>query len=950
MKDHKGPKSFTQIYRHSILLKSAAFILILIYYFFAIPHTAFAKNSVSIHPNTAHKTVHVGFFHFEGYHNMDNSGEKSGYGYDFLQMISGYANFKYIYVGYQKNWNDMLDMLSAGKIDMLTYAPKISKYESRFDYSEHSIGSTSAVLTTTSSNARFAKNDYKSFNGMRVGFIRGTDRQDDFAKYAEKKGIKYKSVYFSTMSGMKAALEKGRKIDAMVADDLRVMTDEIIIDKFAQRELYVIVRKGNSKLLNTIDESIRKLNAADPSWQVELQSKYFLSGYSTKTPITLSESEYVRKLKASGKTLKVLYNPERYPLCYNENGKARGILIDIFKKIASDYGLPYKFAKTDTVAAYYKARQKVDADIVLDFAESSDDAEVLGYRLTSNYAESNYSLVTSDNFTGTAKTAAIINGSTAFDDIAMNYNPRIKITYYDTFDDCIDAVKSGDADCTFMYAVTAQMYILEDNNDRIKARQMNDVTFQFRLAVNSDTNMLLYGMLNKATHNLTSSYVEGVFNSYLLKAKQSYSLWDLIVSNPFVSLAVLLIILAVLLAFIVSLKRNAVKLKESDAAKTKFLSQMSHDIRTPLNGIIGMTQVAQKNVNDPVRTTDALEKISRSSDHLLTLINDILDLNRIESGKVIMAHEPTDIRIAVDQCIEVLKSSVINRDLKVVTEVSEIKYPYVFTDALHVRQILINLISNAVKFTPDGGTITFRMDAHPDDEGKTLMSRFEVADTGIGMSREFKEHIFEAFVQADDFNNRVLNKGSGLGMAIVRQYVDMLHGNIEIDSEPGRGTRLIVTLPFEIDGSASLTDAAAVDNENMKRDFTGVHILLAEDNDINVEVARAILEGSGITVEVAEDGTAALEKFKNSAPDEYQCILMDIMMPNMNGYEATEAIRKLDRADAEKIPIIAMTANAFAEDIKKAMDCGMDAHVAKPVDADMLIKTLAEFINRQQKK
>lgn len=332
MKNHIGPENFAKTRRESILLRYAAFVLALIFCFFAVSQATFAEDTVSLRSNASPKTVYVGFFHFEGYHDMDNSGEKSGYGYDFLQMISGYANFKYIYVGYQKTWNDMLDMLESGKIDLMTYAPKLPEYESRFDYSEHSIGSTSAVLTTTSSNTKFAKNDYKPFNGMKVGFLKGIDREDDFAAYAKEKGITYKPVYYSTLDTMKVALEKGKEIDAMVADDLRVMTDEITIDKFAQRELYVIVKKGNTKLLNNIDESIRKLNAADPSWQVELQSKYFLSGYSTETPITLSESEYIKKLKASGKTLQVLYNPERYPLCYNENGKTRGILVDIFKK------------------------------------------------------------------------------------------------------------------------------------------------------------------------------------------------------------------------------------------------------------------------------------------------------------------------------------------------------------------------------------------------------------------------------------------------------------------------------------------------------------------------------------------------------------------------------------------------------------------------------------------
>jgi signal transduction histidine kinase len=347
--------------------------------------------------------------------------------------------------------------------------------------------------------------------------------------------------------------------------------------------------------------------------------------------------------------------------------------------------------------------------------------------------------------------------------------------------------------------------------------------------------MLLYGLLNKATRNFSSSETEKIINSYVLNAKQDYGFFDYLANNPLLMSAIILAIMGILVGFIMVQNRNAEKLtasnnalnasraaledalaaaNEANAAKTTFLSQMSHDIRTPLNGIIGMTKIAGDNLNDRERLKDALGKVSRSSDHLLTLINDILDLSRIESGKMTMTHEPADIRAMVSQCVDILKSSASNRDLEIVTEIAPVEKPFVLTDALHVRQILINIISNAVKFTPDGGKILFSTKCSPDADGNKLLCRFEVTDTGIGMSEDFLDHIYEAFTQADSYNARTRFLGTGLGMSIVRQFVDMLGGTINIKSKLGAGTSVIVELPFDIDMDA---DAKAAEGPAGKR-------------------------------------------------------------------------------------------------------------------------------------
>ena len=360
-----------------------------------------------------------------------------------------------------------------------------------------------------------------------------------------------------------------------------------------------------------------------------------------------------------------------------------------------------------------------------------------------------------------------------------------------------------------------------------------------------------------------------------------------------------------------------------------------------------MTKIAGENVDDPERITDALDKITYSSDHLLTLINDILDLNRIESGKMVIASDPTDIRETINQCIEVLNGSVINRDLQVITDVEPIEHPFVLTDALHVRQILINIISNAVKFTPDGGRIVFKTTSSSDADTATFVCRFEVSDTGIGMSEDFQKKVFDAFVQADDINARTQYRGSGLGMSIVKQFVDMLGGDIEIVSELGVGTTVVVELPFTIDRQAVSPSGASIQKEGDEQyDLNGIRVLLVEDNEINMEVAQTILKSRGIIVDMAEDGQIAVDRFSASEVGEYRCILMDVMMPNMNGYEATKAIREMDRPDAKTVPIIAMTANAFSEDVGAALDSGMNAHVAKPIKVNLLMDTIARLIQR----
>ena len=382
--------------------------------------------------------------------------------------------------------------------------------------------------------------------------------------------------------------------------------------------------------------------------------------------------------------------------------------------------------------------------------------------------------------------------------------------------------------------------------------------------------------------------------------------------------------------------------ENANRAKTTFLNNMSHDIRTPMNAIIGFTNIALKQEPKP-EVRNCLNKISNSSEHLLTLINDVLDISRIESGKVKFVPIPVDIRTVADTVLGIMQGFLHNRSIEFRTNLAIPETPYVLADAVRIREVLVNILGNAVKFTEDGGSIEFDTSYHPGEDDRHMMVRYRVADTGVGMTEEFTEHIFDEFSQ-EESSARTQYKGTGLGMAITKRYVDLMNGTICVESEKGRGSTFIVEIPLE------LTDGENVQKQELpmaKADLSGVKVLLAEDNELNAEIAIVQLEELGIQVTRAADGKEAVKIFEENSPETFDLIFMDVMMPEMNGYEATAAIRAIkNRPDARRIPIIAMTANAFAEDVQASLDAGMNGHIAKPIVMDEVKKAIAGNVNR----
>lgn len=384
--------------------------------------------------------------------------------------------------------------------------------------------------------------------------------------------------------------------------------------------------------------------------------------------------------------------------------------------------------------------------------------------------------------------------------------------------------------------------------------------------------------------------------------------------------------------------------RSANQAKSDFLSNMSHDIRTPINGIMGMTDIALKHSDDQERVLDCLHKISGSSQHLLGLINDVLDMSRIEAGKTKVNHESFDLRNCISNCCSIVGGQLVTRDIELVEEVEVFEHPLLIGDELHLRQVFINILGNSVKFTPDGGKIYFRAEEKESLDEKAFF-RFELEDTGAGMKAEFLPHLFEAFSQ-EDGGTRTTYKGTGLGMAITKQFLDMMGATVEVESELNVGTKFTIELWIDIDKEAK-EDAL---EEEVQIDLEGMRILLVEDIELNLEIAQSVLEEEGAIIAPAMNGQEAVDVFVGSPEDAFDAILMDIMMPVMDGIAATKAIRALERPDAKTVPIIAMTANVYKEDIKRTREAGMDAHLAKPIDMDQLLRTMSDVYHKSKEE
>ena len=1044
--------------------------------------------------------VRVGFFGFEGYHEQDEDGNRSGYGYDFLQMIAPYADFEYEYVGYENSWSDMLRMLQDGEIDLVTSAKKTPEREKIYEFSEKNMGISFTVLTTHPDNTKYTISDYSTLDGIRVGLMKGSVRVQGFDKYAEKHGFSYVPVYYPNQREILKALAEGKDIDAVVTSDLRILGDEAVIDKFDEAKIYTIAQKGNDELIKRVDAAIEQLSADSPGWMYDLSDRYYSrSSSGNKLQLTTEERLYIKDLNARGKKLKVLVNPDMEPYTYFEDGHAKGILVDLLNVAAKKAGFSYEIMETANSQEYLDVIKSGRADVVFDAVFDYNTAEKTGYYLTVPYYTATYARMTSKKNNPREGAAAVRKSGGILGDRFLTRFMDENTIDCDTFDECVNALRSGKADCTYVFTYTASKYVGSDYTNSFDYEVVKDMSCPIAAAVRTERGRLLYSIISKSVSSIDTEQRDAAVNANTQYNVKGGSLLYFIYNEPVTVISIIVFMTTVIMILVLWFRmreKAAEKLhRETDArqkealreayeaadranhAKSDFLSGISHDIRTPLNAIIGMVAIARAHSDDPNRVADCLGKINTSSRHLLGLINEVLDMSKIESGKVSLTEEEFNLSDLLDNLVELVQPGIKEKKHELIVRIYNIKHENVIGDSLRIQQAFVNIVGNATKYTQEGGRIEINVSELPSNAPKIGTYKFVFKDNGIGMSEDYIKTIFDPFSREKD---SIVNKiqGTGLGMAITKNIVQMMDGSINVESEQGKGSVFTVVIrlklqagetayaqefaglpvlvadndqnicentcmilneigmksEFVLSGSeavervskaheegndfyAVIVDRSMPEMDGLKTmrairtalgetalililaaydwsdiegdartagadyfiskplfkskligtfeeilhrdnpkeevnavellkqmDFSGKHLLLVEDNALNREIAREIIGMTKIQIDTAENGEIAVQKFRESPHYYYDVILMDVQMPVMNGYDASIIIRSMERPDTHDVPIIALTANAFAEDVEKALAAQMNEHLAKPMDIQKLVDVLNRWI------
>ena len=634
-------------------------------------------------------------------------------------------------------------------------------------------------------------------------------------------------------------------------------------------------------------------------------------------------------------------------------------MADVLDEIKSFTGLRFSYVYAKNYADAIRLIQQGDADILGFFLGDENDAAQLGLALSASYVSANNIIVRNKacSYPAPGLVGALVESQRFPSGISAE-----KIRSYPGIKEALAAVNSGEAD--FIYGLSSKM---EQDISRYHFTNLAPVTLvndqsaiSFALPTPVDPDLLT--VLNKAINNLSESERTVIRNRNLESiGVNEFSLTDFIYANPLQFMFIVMFVLSVLftallLAIGARMKATVIQgnLKRAEAAnlaKSEFLSRMSHEIRTPMNGIVGMSTIAMQNIDNTDKIKDCLEKVIMSSKHLLALINDVLDMSKIESGKVELRHESFNFRAFLQDFENLYGEQAKSKGISYETILASDLEVQIIGDSLRLNQVLSNLLSNALKFTPAKGMIKLRVSKTGEDQENVYL-RFEVIDTGCGIAEENYDKIFESFEQ-ENVDVTYKYGGTGLGLSIVKRFTGLMGGGIHVTSVQGSGSTFTVDLPFgKIKESGKPTRFSDINGRNdlakdcyaVDYDFKGKRILLVEDNELNREIAEELIGVTGASVESAEDGVQAVEMFKESAEGYYDLILMDVQMPHMDGYEATRCIRALGRSDAQKVPIFAMTANAFAEDVQKSREAGMNAHISKPLNIRAVYKQMNRYL------
>ncbi len=917
----------------------------------------------------AQKTVRVGYYENEVFEEGAAEGAvKKGYAYEYYLKLSEYTGWRYEYV--YGSFAEMYDKLLNGEVDLLAGIAYKPEREGLIGFPELAMGNENYNLVKHDGDWEITS-DPHTMNGCRIGVLKSVVH-DVLLKYLEEHDVEAEVITYDDYDDLFASFEAD-EIDVMAAEGDGAYGKEHmqVLSTFGASDYYLCVNINRPDILEELNKAQSELAAEESNYIISLKIKYYKFGLSGRSS-SASEQEWIK----SHEKLRVGYLNNYLP--YSDtapDGSVNGIIKDLMPRLLESVGVSKEiiFSGYESYDDMIADMSNGNVDVAFPVGGGMYYSEESGIYQSVPVASSSTELIFSGNYneSTTSKFAVNENNKMQFYFVKSNF-PDAQIVLCSSIEDCLKSVLDGKATCTTLNGLRA--------GDILKNREYRELSMR-QLSSNDDRcfgveigNEGLIKLLNRGLNVLGDDYARNLAFRYT-GGLYSYDFIDVMRDHMAVFGSIVLAIAILIIAFLirdtrrshkeVAVKENARRMLEqkneelaksrealaraldlaesANRAKTTFLNNMSHDIRTPMNAIVGFTSLAQSNIDDKEQVDDYLAKIALSSQHLLSLINDVLDMSRIESGQVIIDEEEVFLPDVIRDLKEIIQPNIRQKDQEFTVDLDGLVNKDIITDKLRLNQILLNILTNAVKFTQAKGSISLKVSEAPVDENVSSYE-FRIKDNGIGISEEFRQNIFEAFTRERSSTVSGI-QGTGLGMAITKNIVDMMGGTITVDSTEGEGSEFIVTIPCAINKN----ERKIKQQNGSALAFEGKRLLLAEDNELNREIAIAILEEAGLSIEVANDGSEAVKLVEDKPSGYYDAILMDIQMPIMDGYEATKLIRAMEDTKKAAIPIIAVTANAFEDDRKEAINYGMNGHLAKPYDVPRMLEMLADILGKEDK-
>lgn len=903
------------------------------------------------------RIVTIACIDYDGLYTKNSDGTETGYAVEYFNKVNEITGWKTRFV--DMTWPQAYEGVQKGAVDFYCVARRTEAREANFDFSTYPLLDEQMNLYVRK-DANVYYDDFEKLDGMRVGMLAGSEEIEYFQDFQRAHDFKAAIVEFDMNAQAEAALLAGQ-IDAvaLVSYSVKANLNNLkMAANFGMVPAYLMSAEG-SPLMSVFCQAQQRIMMHEPDFFDDLMEKYFPAYRSVM--FTAEEMKYIQ----SDQVLTVGLPRDDSPLSFQQDGAFSGMVFDMMELLSTVSGLRFSYV--------YLEEDGTEAEL----AASSETTLVAGVR-TSPLISHSDALAFSDPLLST-ETVMVARGGKKLDasgrmsiavpnrldlkaSVLQSLYPGCTLQKYATSEDCLVAVDRGGADTALENFYVARALLQNPRYDSLQVLPTDKTAEQICIAVSKENGALL-SILNKAIASLDKAVVDQIIVKYTVEQPYRFSVGDILYKYRFpVSIIFVLFLLCIALLSIILLIRmrnmrnmqaknlllaEAVEqANHANRAKSQFLSRMSHEIRTPINAIVGIAQLADKHRDDPEKVGHDLQQINSSSKLLLSIINDVLDMSAIENEKLKIAHTEFDLKAVIDEIAAAFYPQCQQKGIAFETQVNAGNGALI-GDSLRLKQVLMNLVSNAYKFTPSGGSVRLSVE-QTERRNEQVFIRFSVSDTGCGMSDDLKQRLFLPFEQ-EDAATAQKHGGSGLGLAIAKNLIDLMQGAVVVDSSRGVGTTFTVDLPFEVASSAeSRSCATESDAEEENFDFTGKTALLVEDNPLNAEIATELLGLVNMRVVHADNGKIALDMFEASNSGAYDLILMDIQMPVMNGYESAKAIRRCSHPDAVQIPILAMTANAFVEDISAALSAGMNGHIAKPIDTRKLYENIRRCLEPER--